>query len=197
MSLHEGGLMEPISLVRSSFSQRKGKNFSGGFTLVEALVTVMIFSIILGASYMVLLSGSDSWEVNRVRVELQQESRKAIDWMSQEMRETGSAAITNVPADGNWYTTITFSLPSGVSGGSIVWSGDTIQYVLGGTNSNQLQRVATGVATKIIASNIQTLQFRRQSTSSNIVEVSVLARKNTLKGTQIDVNLDFKIRLRN
>jgi Tfp pilus assembly protein PilW len=168
-----------------------------GLTLVEALVTVLIFSIILGATYTVLISGSDSWEVNNVRVELQQELRKAMDWMSQELREAGSASITNVLANGTWYTTITFRTATGVTGGTIDWSTDTIQYVLGGADANQLQRIKAGDPTKIVALNIQSLQFRRQASSSDIVEVALQARKSTPKGNQLNVNSDFKIQLRN
>ena len=53
-----------------------------GVTLVEVMTTVVIFSFILGICYALLISGSDSWETNSTRVELQQELRKAMDWIT-------------------------------------------------------------------------------------------------------------------
>ena len=167
-----------------------------GISLVETLITVVIFSILVGGVYLTLTVGIGSWQANNVRVELQQELRKSMDWMIADLRQSGSSTITNVPADGNWYSTITFKTSSGVSGGNIVWSANTIQYIVGGNNSNQLQRI-NGAQTKIIAQSIQSLQIRRQASTSNIVEISMQAQKNTSTGHQITNSLNFEAELRN
>ena len=187
--------------VRYRVSERGRKRLSvlqsaRGFSLVEAIVTVVLFSIIGGACFAIFLSGADSWQVNSVKLELQQELRKAADWMRQDLWEAGVSTITNVPADGSWHTTITFRVSNGVSGGNILWSTNTIQFLLGGTNNSQLQR-QSGAQTKILAQDMQTLQFRRQATTPNILEMSFAAQKRTTKGALLTQNTTFKITLRN
>lgn len=175
------------------------------FTLVEALVTVIVFSVILGACYAVLMSGSDSWEANSVRVELQQELRKGMDWILNDLRQAGSASLSDsgAPVYGTWYTSITFRKSNGVSGGAISWAADTTKYLLGGSDSTQLQRQVGSQTPAVIAQNIQTLQFRRLASAPNVVEVNLQAQKKTLRGknmtgkTAITANLSFKVHLRN
>lgn len=174
-----------------------GLRNTAGFSLVEILVTLLIFSVLFTASFIVLLSGSKSWEINSTRMQVQQELRKAVDWIKEDMFDAGQSTITNVPADGSWYSTITFKTPTGVSGNTAVWSSSTTQFTLGsGADANQLQEITGGV-TKILANNIQSLQFRRQSTSPGIVEVSVQAQKTSTKGTPVTMSTSFKIKLRN
>ena len=169
-----------------------------GFTLVEMMVTVAIFSFILGICYTLFISGSNSWETNSVRVELQQELRRAMDWVSQDLRQSGSAAITNVPADGATYTSITFRKSAGASGGNLVWDVNTTRYFLGGVAGNQLQKQVGVQPASLIAQNIQSLQFSRQVSTPNIVDVSLQAQKTTLREKRpIQASLTLKIYLRN
>ena len=145
---------------------------------------------------MILVSGSDSWQVNRVKIEVQQEVRKAIEAIKADLVQGGSSTIVGVPADGNWYTTITFKVPSGVSGGTIVWPSDTTQFLLSGTDSNELRRTV-GATTKTLAHFIETLQFRRLASAPNIVEVNLKGEKATMRGKLISLNTSFKVKLRN
>ena len=172
-----------------------------GFTLVEMMVTVAIFSFILGICYTLFISGSNSWETNSVRVELQQELRKAMDWITQDLRQAGSASITNGPVDpvdGTPYPSITFRKAAGVSGGNLVWDSSTTTYSLGGTGGTQLLRQVSGQTASVIAQNIQSLQFSRQVSTSNIVDVSLQARKTTLREKRpIQASLTLRIYLRN
>ena len=118
-----------------------------GFTLVEVMVTVLIFAILMAAIHTTLLVGQSSWQTNSVRAELGQELRKAVDRMKDDLRQTGSAAITNVPINPEvdsvtypdpdddpayaWYTTITFQAVSDVINGAVVWETDITQFVAG------------------------------------------------------------------
>lgn len=174
-----------------------------GITLVEVMTTVVIFSFTLGICYVLLISGSDSWEANSARVELQQELRKAMDWVSQDLRQAGSASIVDVPANGSIYTSITFRKSAGVSGGNPAWDASTTRYFPGGTGGTQLLRQVGSQTASIIAQNIQSAQFSRQASTSNIVDVSLQAQKTTLRGktlagkTPIQASLTLKIYLRN
>ena len=171
-------------------------NSSLGFTFVETLMAIFIFSVIMTASYVTLLSGTFSWQINNTEIELQQELRKAVDWMAEDLRQAGTSSITNVPADGVWYATITFKISAGVNNGNILWAGSSTQYLLGGTGSTQLQR-KIGSQTQVIAQNIASLQIRREAGTPKIVEVALRAEKRTPEGHLIQVSSNFNSRLRN
>ena len=178
------------------------KNFiqnNNGFTLVEALVTTFIFSLLLGGIYAAAAAGDNTWQANSVRITLQQETRKAMEGMINELRQAGDSSIVNVLSNGTWYTSIVFKIPSGVTSGSIGWNASTIQYALGGTGGKQLIRTtgAPTVTTRIVGDNFQTLRFRRQASTPKILEVSLVGQKNTVKKLPISYNLDFNIELRN
>jgi len=170
-----------------------------GFSLVEVLVTILIFALVAGASYMALNSGMRSWRVNNIRVELQQELRKAMDWMSEDLRQSGSSpTVMNVPADDVWYTSVTFKKVTGVSGNAPTWSAGSYQYRRGGTGGTQLERVDDGGAVRVIAQNITSLQLRRLSTAPNIIEMRVATAQNALGGgSTMSANAAFQVTLRN
>lgn len=167
-----------------------------GFTLVEIMIVVVIFTLLIGTIFTVLATGKTSFQIGNVRIELQQDLRRGMDWITEELRQSGSSTISGVPANGSWYDTITFRIPVGVSGGNIVWETDEIQYLLGGLNNRQLLRKVDSDE-KVLANNIISLEFSRQSLSSGIVEIALEAEKETVKGHLVEVDLDFKIKLRN
>lgn len=174
-----------------------------GLSLVEVLVTVVLLSFIMGVCYALLISGSDSWETNNARVELQQELRKGTDWITRDLRQAGSASITDVPANGTTYTSITFYKGAGASGGNLVWDSNTTKYLLGGSGSTQLQRQIGAQTPAVVAQDIQVLQFSRSSSNPNVVNVTLQAQKATPRGknlsgkTSIQASMSFKIYLRN
>lgn len=187
--------------------QRTGRligNRTKGFTLVEVMMTVAVFTVLSGACLMIFLSGSDSWQSNDTQVELQQELRKAMENIKADLVQSGASTILNVPlpSDGtcddflgnDWYTTITFRKASGVSAGVIQWSA-SYQYLLGGTGGKQLLRRPQAGSDVIVAQDMQTLKFRR--CTSNVVEVSMVTQKNTLKKRSLSNTLTFEVKLRN
>ncbi|OGX36328.1 MAG: hypothetical protein A3C36_03035 [Omnitrophica WOR_2 bacterium RIFCSPHIGHO2_02_FULL_52_10] len=165
--------------------------------MIEALVTIVIFAFIAGGVYATMVAGDSSWNLNSIQIELQQELRKAMNRMIDDLQQSGRSAITDVPADGTWYDEITFYKTNGVSGTTISWNSDTTQFLLGGASGDQLQKVE-GSTTTVVAQNISSLQIRRLSTASGIVEVSLEAEKDGLKGGgTVSDSLDFKVNLRN
>ena len=158
-----------------------------GFTLVESVMTIVIFSFIAGGIYSTMVAGDNSWDLNSLQVEIQQELRKAMNGMQYDLMQSGSSAITDLQSD-----SITFYKSSGASGGKISWNSDTTQFLLSG---NQLQSIE-GSTTKVIAQSISSLAFSQPT--SNIIEISLTAQKCCIKGQKtISDNLDFKVYLRN
>ncbi len=173
--------------------ESKSMKNNRGFTLVEAMVTILLFTVLFGATLMILLTGTDAWEINDAQVELQQELRKAMEWMKEDLRQAGKGSIINVPVDGNWYPSATFNVASGAVGGKIVWSSDTIQYA---TVGEQLQRTE-GTQNRVVAQRIQSCQFRRQVGNSDVIKILLLVSKDTFTGQTLTDGLSFEVQLRN
>ncbi|MDD3375173.1 MAG: prepilin-type N-terminal cleavage/methylation domain-containing protein [Candidatus Omnitrophica bacterium] len=178
--------------------KRKKQSLKGS-TLVEVMVTMLIFSILMGALYMSMNVSQTAWAVNSAQIGLQRELRKAMEQMKKEIFETGSIAINDVPANGNWYPSIRIRRPAGLSANSsIVWQANMIQYILGGADLTELHQInSVGPTVDIVAHNIQSVQFRRQSETPDVVEVALVGEDATLKGDPLTYQLNFKIELRN
>jgi len=166
-----------------------------GSILIETVVAMAVFLLLLGLVFAILATGKNAWYIEDTSVELQQELRKGIEVMMDDLRQTASSQIVGVTPNGTWYDTITFRKPVNVAGGFIVWSPQT-QFILGGLNNRQLLK-RIGSDNKVIANNINSLQIRRQWLSRNIIEVSLSSNKTTVKGTQINSNINFQVKIRN
>lgn len=154
-----------------------------GFTLVEVLVAVFIFSFISAAIFMVLLVGKASWYTGDVETELSQDMRRALTVMNSQLRQSSSSVVSDVPANDNYYTSITFKVSEGVdAGGSVQWSED-INYSL--NTNHQIISLKEG-ASSILANNITGLQFRRPSGNPDVVEIYITAQKNTAQGRTLE-----------
>jgi len=172
------------------------KDFKKGFTLIELSVVLFIFLLLLGAIFTILATSRSAWQVGSIQIELQQELRKSLVWIAEELRQAGYSKLNGVPVDGAWYNTISFRKAEGVVGGEVSWSGEAIQYLRGGLNNRQLLRIV-GNETKVLANSIISFQVRRQALNPEIVEVFLQADKNTISGFQIVETLDFRIKVRN
>ncbi len=177
-----------------------------GVTLAEIMVTMLIFSVISIALFTTSMVGENSWQVNQARTEVIQELRKSMDAMNYDLIETGSSAISNVlpdsdsspyedtAEDDDWYSSITFQLPAGISGGTLQWGSDNIQFIVNG--SNQLVRV-TSSGTRVIAQNITSLGFYRSSSNSDMIQIALTAQKTTTRGMDIQLEVNFSVKMRN
>ena len=168
---------------------------NSGFSLVEMSMVVLISIFIVGGIYTVLVTGNNSWEINRDRLELQQYLRTGMDWMKKDLRQAGVSKITGVPADGTWYTSITFQTPSSVASGSVVWSA-AVQYAIGGTGNQQLIRTV-GAQQRLIAQDFNTLQFRRTASDPTIIQISAQVQKNTAQHGLITMSRTAQVKTRN
>ena len=186
--------------MRIGYRQSREAVFNGncqGFSMVELLITVAIFTMLSGALFSTLTVGDRSWVNNRAKIEIQQDLRNAMGWLREDLLQTGSAGITNVPADGTSYTTITFYKANGVSCTSLSWDTSAIVLSKGGTNSTQLLRTYGTGSAKVLANNISTFSLKRQASTPDILEVTLTGRKSSSKGGTITSDLSFNVQLRN
>lgn len=186
------------------------------FSLLELLVGVAIFFIIIGAVFSLLISGKRAFEVGNVQVEVEQEARRALDYMSKELRQSSANKI-QAPADGISSSTIIFEIAYNVdnsadgdvinSFGAIEWSDDagvsrigTITYsLLGG---QILRNLSFTGEQSVLANRITALTFNRPAGRA-IVEISLTAEKYALTGftssgsPKVTINLNTELSLRN
>lgn len=175
-----------------------------GFTLVEMMVAATIVALVSGIVVAVLRTGQQSWQVEQARMTVSMELRRGLDAMSRELASSRSGQIIGVPADGNWYTSITFRVPQDINGdgsvldgsGALEWS-NIILYSLGANNGNQVQRIQSGAAT-VLANGSTSLRFRRQPSTPNVVEISMTVLRGANTGDFTNQGtLGTRVRLRN
>lgn len=70
-----------------------------GFTLVEMLVVVAIFSALFAAILTVLAASDRSWRVGRNKLIVQQEARKAMDNIARALRQSRPEWVTILPSE--------------------------------------------------------------------------------------------------
>ena len=143
-----------------------------GFSLVELMIVLAIFSTILGAIYGVLSMSRSSYQTGDIQIVVQQEARKAMDKIVTELREGSSVNLSD-----EFPFTIT---------------GQTIKYEV---VDGQLQRAVQGGATTILANNVANIQFTLYG--SDMVRITLTTQKNTLLGRTITTNLSSQVTLRN
>lgn len=169
-----------------------------GFTLIEMMVVVFLFSIIFAAIFTVMGTGRNSLSVGESQIGVQQACRNGLDAIMKELRQSGVSTITGVPANGTNYSSITFQIPTVIGAAGITWSSN-IQYALGGLNGAQLIRTQSG-SQKVLANNISAISFNRLAVSQNVLNISITAQKNTFPGftaMQSNITLNSQVRIRN
>ena len=169
---------------------------NNAMTLVETLFCVAFFAIISAACMNLLHIAWVAWDESTARADLSAQLRQTVSWVSNDLKQSGSGAIIDVPADDEWHQGITFMKAQDVVSDAVVWGGQVV-FGLGGSTGKQVMRTAEGHA-KPIAVHINSLRFRRHSTEPNLVEVEARASVPTSRAhEELTSNLNFKVYLRN
>lgn len=150
-----------------------------GYTLIEMLVAVLLLSIILIGVYGVMTTGNNIFTRNIAMLDMEQQTRNAIDRIVREVRQASSQTITT-NFNGTTNDRIMFTIPTAVG----------IQYYLSGTN---LVREFPSGTIKIVASNINFLKF---TLTGSLLQIQVQASQ-TISGATTIFPLIEKVRLRN
>jgi len=169
-----------------------------GFTVVETLISILIFSIITITLGMAVVVGKNSLFTSDVPTQLRQSVLFAIIPMGRELRQTAPSK-TNIGVNSS-SNSITFQIPHDNNGdgllvdsfGNIEW-GANITYALNG--ASQLTRTQGGT-TSIISSNISSLQFTRPAGEDNIIQIDIAAQKINNTGNWQDTEQAI-IKMRN
>ncbi len=163
-----------------------------GFTLIEMMVALFIFSIVLLAATGVFNHSQESFDWNFHRFILQSELRKILLTMSQEIRESSPSAPAPLTTGPNQ---ITFQIPTAVSGSQVTqW--EQINYSL--APDGTVVR-ASGGQNSIIGNSVQSLNFTypvNPLISPRTVQIQITGTRNTLK-RNVTATLTGQVTLRN
>ena len=159
----------------------KLQKFNLGFTLVETLVSVAIFSALIAAVYTTFLLGNRSWVTSSDKVALQHEVRWALYGMTKELRQAKDIFITNDMTS----TKLTFRKPDV---GQVSFSFNSI-----GADANKIIREEE-TKKRVLAKDITALTFTYLTTDAIVVDIT--ATKKPVFGQEINLHLKEKVVLR-
>ena len=169
-----------------------------GFTLIEALITMAIFSIVIGASHQIFVAGQRTWDRDLSLLDLQQSTRPGFYSVVREIRSAGLASM--VMGNGCDHLTapencdqVTFDTPSE----------NNIQFLYNSTG-NQLIRQDSSANQRILANNITGVYFCCAhgdgncscNATYNILEVRLQSEKSVW-GRTLNFPLSTKLKVRN
>ena len=141
------------------------------FTLVEVLVTVLIFTVIMSGVYAAFIAGLRSWTFYEESITYKNEVRRAMAAITTELREANNVLVATEKTS----VRINFYRPKkGVV--SYVW-------VAGGKDANTITRIE-GPNIKVIARDIQYVNFTNLS-DSVVVDIKSNHMANKTDGSQI------------
>lgn len=163
--------------------------YKTGFTLIEMAVSVVVFLVLLSATYAVMGAGQNSFFTGSASVDLQQELRKFKESGIRDLIQ-GREATSNITNQ----DTIDFAIPANViAGGFITWQNITYWHE---PDLRQILRTPP-VGGKVIANNITALNFVRDVTDSDLIYITVTSEKQDMRGRVITYSGDFDIKFRN
>lgn len=163
---------------------------TGAFTLAELLVVMAIFSMICAGILAVFNVGLFSLDIVSAKLDIQQESRRAMFWIVKELRETDNTHIVvSEPSR------IQFQLNTGINS----W-GSIIEYALvsAGTPQQMIRRidVSDPGQVPIEFKDISNLSFDYSQLAENVVGVTITASK-TARSKPLSMILNTGVKLRN
>lgn len=66
-----------------------------GFTLIELSISMVLLALILGAGSSLLLSGMASWAHGEEQIDVVQNMRTGMDYLTREIREASAIAVAD------------------------------------------------------------------------------------------------------
>lgn len=108
---------------------RRASCQTAGYTLVEMLVALVLFSVIIGSIAMIGGMGTDLFKTSAARGVLEANARRALDRIRQELLSSDLSSLDTFPAAPLWDDGLTFDQPEEIStrSGSIDWSSTVIE----------------------------------------------------------------------
>lgn len=169
--------------IKSKQNQKRSR----GFTLVEAMLSVAISSMIAYSIFTVMRAGETQQEGIRVKMTIQDSAREGLYKMAQEIRLSAPDRIT-INGGGD---SIQFDIPDPSNpveaDYTVNWTGaHSIQYELGGDDGDQIIRTdLTSGQTSVIANDVTGLNFTGNSAEPDLVTITMGVQRTMTNNRQI------------
>ena len=147
-----------------------------GVTLVEMIMSTAIFTIIMAGMYGMLHVGNTSWAIQEASVSGQTQARRAMGWLSRDLRVASSLTITQEDDD------VDISFTRGANNYTYAWTpdaGEATRYQLIRTN-------VTDDESLIVARNITALSFTEAATD---IKINMTLTTQSKQSESVDYNL--------
>lgn len=172
-----------------------------GYTLIEILISLAIFTVISGGIFIAMLTGRNTWYSSDAQIELQDELRRAMTQIVNDLKQSSatklyvdSSLAQPFPSNDVPYGSIAFFLDQGVNfSGAIIWSNSPVSYTLSG---DQILRTV-GIETSVAANKITGMNFTRPGSLPNVIRISLSAQKTTQLGQTLNGSLVSSVSVRN
>ncbi len=148
-----------------------------GHSLPEIMISLLIFMAIAAALFFTLMAGHVSWQNHNASVEVQAEARKAIMYLTRDLRQAENIIIN--PGAGT--LSVSFFQP-GIGNVSYSWTNS-------GTNANRIIRVRQ-TGSRIIARDIASFSV---TNGTEDISISLTAAISNEKGEIDSFPLDAKV----
>lgn len=166
-----------------------------GFTLLEVMITAVLFSMIFIITLEVLSSSRKAWRVGDTMQDLQVNLTIGMNNMIRELESSSSSSFTFfIPGSGETSDTARFMVPIGYSeSGDMIWGADTvasgrIQYRIDESGVLLREVLASDDATVItarrLASSMAEVSFYLPSQSGNKLSISLTASSPGIVSSQ-------------
>jgi len=183
-----------LNNVRSYYRNKK----RAGFTIIEIMITLAIFSIVMSSIHQLFVGGQRAWDNDLGMLDMQQSTRRGLHSITREIREASLASISmavgcdNLSSPDNC-NQITFNTPTK---NSVLFFHNNV--------TKQIIRQDSSSGQRILASDIDQLYFCCAHGDGNcscngtydIVEVKLQANKDS-RGRSLDFSLRTKVKVRN
>ena len=156
------------------------------FTLVEVLIVALVFSFLAIGVTQVMNLGNVTFPVDLGQMQLQQQTRQAIQWMTRELRQASNPVI------GTGGNRITFDSFGDIGMSYYLDTGDAN----GDGLVNQIIREFPAGTRRIVADNITGLIFTPDGAPIRLIRIDVSAGRTVL-GRALNFTLAEQVRLRN
>ncbi len=156
------------------------------FTLVEVLIVALVFSFLAIGITQVMNLGNVTFPVDLGQMQLQQQTRQAIQWMTRDLRQASN------PVVGTGGNRITFDSFGDLGISYYLDTGDAN----GDGLVNQIIREFPAGLRRIVANNISGLTFTPDGPPIRLIRIDVQAGRTVL-GRALNFALVEQVRLRN
>src|SRR3989338_7082754 len=82
-----------------------------GFTILEMMIVLAVFAIVIAAIFMTMSTGRVNWQTNEAAVQVQEDVRKGLRSIGQELRESGRVQSTAHVLINGMNDVIVFQIP--------------------------------------------------------------------------------------